>query len=148
MSYFLKHLLFSLFAVAVGLYFYIQAGTMPASAALFPQLVSGLIFVLAAVMSFNAWRSAPPEAQGAKINVARVCIYGAMIAVYIAVTEKAGYFVSTPVFMLISYLYLRAAGFIKAVFLSVFFCAFVYLVFVWFLNLPVPLGLLEPLLGA
>jgi hypothetical protein len=100
-------------------------------------------------MAFNAWRSAPAEESRAKINVKRLVIYAAMLAVYIFTTETVGYFITTPVFMIVSYLFLKAAGFVKAVLITAAFMVFVYLLFVQFLNLPVPLGLLEPLiLGA
>ena len=148
MSYFMQHVLFALFSFGVGLFFFFTAQSMPASARLFPQSVAALIFLLSFVMAFNARRSAPPSGEKARINAVRVVTYSLMIAAYIAVTEKAGYFVTTPLFMIISYIYLRAAGLLKAILIAALFCGFIYLLFVRFLNLPVPLGLLEPLLGA
>ena len=149
MSYFMKHLLFSIFSFAFALFFYVEANSMVASARLFPQIVAVLVFVLSIVMAFNAWRAAPPEASGTKINVKRLVTYALMLAVYIFTTEKVGYFITTPIFMIVSYLYLKAAGLVKAVLITAAFMVFVYLLFVQFLNLPVPLGLLEPLiLGA
>ena len=149
MSYFMKHLLFSVFAFVFALFFYVEASSMSASAGMFPKIVAGLVFVLSVVMAFNAWRSAPAEESRAKINVKRLVIYAAMLAVYIFTTETVGYFITTPVFMIVSYLFLKAAGFVKAVLITAAFMVFVYLLFVQFLNLPVPLGLLEPLiLGA
>lgn len=147
-SYFMQHVLFALFSFGVGLFFFFTAQSMPDSARLFPQLVAALIFLLSFVMAFNARRSAPPSGEKARINAVRVVTYSLMIAAYIAVTEKAGYFVTTPLFMIISYIYLRAAGLLKAILIAALFCGFIYLLFVRFLNLPVPLGLLEPLLGA
>ncbi|MBO5493722.1 MAG: tripartite tricarboxylate transporter TctB family protein [Pyramidobacter sp.] len=149
MSYFMKHLLFSIFSFAFALFFYVETNSMVASARLFPQIVAGLVFVLSIVMAFNAWRAAPPEASGTKINVKRLVTYALMLAVYIFTTETVGYFITTPIFMIVSYLYLKAAGLVKAVLITAAFMVFVYLLFVQFLNLPVPLGLLEPLiLGA
>ena len=149
MSYFMKPLLFSVFAFAFALFFYVEASSMSASAGMFPKIVAGLVFILSVVMAFNAWRSAPAEENRVKINVKRLVIYAAMLAVYIFTTETVGYFITTPVFMIVSYLFLKAAGFVKAVLITAAFMVFVYLLFVQFLNLPVPLGLLEPLiLGA
>ena len=149
MSYFMKHLLFSVFSFAFALFFFVEAQSMSASAGMFPQIVAGLVFVLSVVMAFNAWRAAPPAESGTKINAKRLVTYALMLAAYIALTEKVGYFITTPVFMIVSYLYLKAAGLIKAVLITAAFMVFVYLLFVQFLNLPVPLGLLEPLiLGA
>ena len=146
MSYFMKHLLFSIFAFAFAMFFYVEANSMVDSARLFPQIVAGLVFLLSVVMAFNAWRSAPAEVKDAKINAKRLVIYAAMLAAYIWSTDTVGYFITTPVFMIVSYLYLRAAGFFKAVAITAAFMVFVWLLFVQFLNLPVPLGLLEPLL--
>ena len=146
MSYFMKHLLFSVFAFAFALFFYVEANSMVESARLFPQIVAGLVFVLSVVMAWGAWRSAPAEENKAKINVKRLVIYAAMLAVYIFATDAVGYFITTPVFMIVSYLFLKAAGFVKAVLITAAFMVFVYLLFVQFLNLPVPFGLLEPLL--
>jgi hypothetical protein len=149
MSYFMKHLLFSIFSFAFALFFYVEANSMVDSARLFPQIVAGLVFVLSVVMAFNAWRSAPAEENKTRINVKRLVIYAVMLAVYIWTTDTVGYFITTPVFMIVSYLYLKAAGFFKAIAITAAFMLFVYLLFVQFLNLPVPLGLLEPLiLGA
>ena len=146
MSYFMKHLLFSIFSFAFAMFFYVEANSMVDSARLFPQIVAALVFLLSVVMAFNAWRSAPPEEKGAKINAKRLVIYAAMLAVYIWSTDTVGYFITTPVFMIVGFLYLKAAGFFRAVAITAAFMVFVYLLFVQFLNLPVPLGLLEPLL--
>ena len=147
MTYFVQHLLFSVFAVSLGLYFYIAGGSMPDSARLFPQLMSVLIFLFSGLMAFNAWL-APEDGVKVKINIFRVAIFAAGIALYIASTETLGYFISTPLFMVAGYLYLRAAGFFKALAIALCFSTFVYLLFVRFLNLPVPMGLLESVLGA
>lgn len=147
MSYFTKHLLFAAFTISVGLFFFISAQSMPSAASLFPQIISVLIFILSVLMVLNA-RSGSPETKSEPVSVKRVVIYAVLIAVYIGTTNYIGYFITTPLFMIISYLYLKAAGFFKALLISVAFSIFIYLLFVKFLNLPVPLGLLEPLLNA
>ena len=147
MSYFAKHLLFATFTISVGLFFFISAQSMPSAASLFPQIISILIFILSALMVYSSTK-AVPGTKKAPVNVKRVVIYAALIAVYIAATDYVGYFITTPLFMIVSYLYLKATGFFKAFLISAAFSFFIYLLFVIFLNLPVPLGLLEPLLGA
>ncbi len=58
-----------------------------------------------------------------------------------------GYFPATALFMMLSFLLLRAAGFVKSLLITALFCGFIYALFVSFLKLPVPLGLLESLLA-
>ena len=147
MTYFVQHLLFSAFTVSIGLYFYVAANAMPDSARMFPQMMAVLIFLFSGLMVFNAWR-VPEDGVKVKINVLRVTVFAAGVAVYIASTEALGYFISTPLFMVAGYLYLRAASLLKAALIALSFSVFVYLLFVRFLNLPVPMGLLESVLGA
>jgi len=78
-----------------------------------------------------------------KIHVPRVILYTLSIAVYIYLIPRIGYFIATPLFMVVSYLYLKAAGFVRAMLISLGFSVFIYFLFVWFLKLPIPMGLLE-----
>ena len=151
MNYILKHVLFALFTCGLAGYFFFKASSMPRSASLFPQIVAGLIFLLSAAMVFKAAhdvRGSGGEDAGApagKIHVARVVVFVALTAAYIFLIPRIGYFVVTPLFMLVMYTFLRALGIFKALVISVGFSVFIYFLFIWFLKLPIPMGLLEAL---
>ena len=125
---------------------------MPNSARLLPQMMSVLSFVLAGLMVLNAWRDDAKKAGGERKPLLppyalRCALYAAGIAAYIYAIEPVGYFPATAAFMMLSFLLLRAAGFVKSVVITACFCGFIYLLFVSFLKLPVPLGLLETFLA-
>ncbi|MDR3354568.1 MAG: tripartite tricarboxylate transporter TctB family protein, partial [Synergistaceae bacterium] len=83
------------------------------------------------------------DEPGPRINVGRAVCFTVMIAVYIYLIPIVGFFVMTPVYITLSYMYLKAAKFTASLVISVAFSAFVYALFVWFLKLPVPLGIME-----
>ncbi len=151
MGYLLKHSLFAVFTVGLGLYFFIKAFSMPSTAAHFPTIIAGLVFLLSASMVVEALRKVRRggEAPGTtgtegKIQFTRVVTYVVLIAAYIFLIPRIGYFVVTPIFMILTYSYLRALGTFKVLLVSIGFSIFIYFLFVWFLKLPIPMGLLEP----
>jgi hypothetical protein len=147
----LKHGLFAVFTFILAGYFFFKGYSMPSSAALFPQLVAGLVFLLSGAMVFQSLREAKNRsgepASGAaveqKIHVPRVILFTALIALYIFLIPRIGYFVATPLFMVVMYMFLRAIGFFRAILISLGFSVFIYFLFIWFLKLPIPMGLLE-----
>ena len=151
LGYLLKHSLFAVFTVGLGLYFFVKAFSMPSTAAHFPTIIASLVFLLSASMVVEALRKVRrgggvpgSEAADGKILVTRVVSYVALTAAYIFLIPRIGYFVATPLFMIISYSYFRALGTFKVLLVSIGFSIFIYLLFVWFLKLPIPMGLLEP----
>lgn len=153
MVYVLKHLLFAIFTFLIGGYFFYKGASMPSSASLFPNIVAGLVFLLSGTMVARSLTEArhgrvkPAETEGGqqKLIVSRVILFTASIALYIYLIPRIGYFVATPLFMTVTYLYLRAVGLVKALLISLGFSIFIYFLFVWFLKLPIPMGILEPL---
>lgn len=152
MSRIVKHCLFALFSLSLSAFFFLVSRSMPASAALFPNLMAGLISVLAVTMAVNAHRgskltgSVEPD-EGKRVNTMRVAFFLVLIVLYVLLIPQVGYFIMTPLFMITAYIYLRAIGFFRAVFISLVFSAFIYGLFVKFLNLPIPMGWLERFLS-
>ena len=151
MSSFIQHLLFAVIPCVISGYVFFAAQSMPASARLLPQMMSVLSVVLAALMVINAWRDDAKNAAGEKRPLLppyalRCAVYAVGIAAYIYAIEPLGYFPATALFMMLSFLLLRAAGVVKSVLITAAFCGFIYALFVSFLKLPVPLGLLETFL--
>jgi hypothetical protein len=105
-------------------------------------------------MSLQAYRNShrrqteggEAETSEGKIVAGRVAWYVCLMALYIFLISRVGYFIVTPLFMTISYMLLKAAGFVKAAAISVGFAIFIYALFVVFLKLPIPLGLMESFL--
>jgi uncharacterized membrane protein len=145
----MKHYLFSFFTLGLSAFFFYQSGTLPGGAALLPKLIAGLVALFSAMMIAQAYRSGGAEKSGGRdetspmINVKRAACFTAMIAVYIYLIPIVGFFVMTPVYITLSYMYLKAANFAAALLISAGFSAFIYALFVWFLKLPVPLGIME-----
>lgn len=153
MSRTVKHYLFTLFSLGLSSFFFVASRSMPTSATLFPELMAGLIAVLSIAMAVNAYKESKlteeidSKEENKKVDVVRVTVFLGLIALYVWLIPQVGYFIMTPLFMVVAYLYLRALGFFKAVFISLIFSAFIYGLFVKFLNLPIPMGWLEQLLS-
>jgi len=82
----------------------------------------------------------PEEQRNSKIR--RAFFVGALTA-YIVTIKPLGYFIATPLYLLGTLIYLKSTKSYIALAIAVGFTIFVYLLFVLFLNLPVPMGLLE-----
>jgi hypothetical protein len=99
-------------------------------------------------MVFEAWscqcRVTDSEcAVEAPIDKTKAFVFVAMICGYIVGINWLGYFVATPAFIIGALRYLKAMTWKGTLLLAVGFTLFVYLLFVSFLNLPIPLGPME-----
>ena len=77
------------------------------------------------------------------IAVKRVFLFAVFIALYIFLIDTIGYFIVTPIFVIVAFIYLKAAKLKTVIFIAVGFTAFIYALFVMFLKIPVPMGLLS-----
>jgi hypothetical protein len=149
----LKEILFAGGAVALSLLFIIQSFKLPDSAALMPRILAVLIMLLAGIMVFQGLAARRRMVKAGQkesipvINVPLVTLFLLFIVGYVALIEVLGYFIATPLFIIGTYMFLNAMKLRNAIFVAAGFCALVYGVFVTVLHLPVPLGLLENLLG-
>ena len=131
-----------------SLVFYQQTLDMPRTASELPRLLVFLIVGLCILMIISGFRSytikrvEKDESVLSSPNYKRVFIFGIFIALYISLIESIGYFIVTPVFIIASLYYLKATRFANMVLIAGFFTAFIYFMFVWFLKLPVPMGIL------
>ena len=66
-----------------------------------------------------------------------------MIFAYILAIDPLGYFLVTPAFLIGALSYLRAIKMRYILIITFIFTIFVYLLFVKFLHLPIPLGLMS-----
>ena len=153
LGYVLRHILFATFTIGLGGFFFLSASSMPTSASLFPKLVAVIVLLLSGSMIVQAFAKARnsgtpehAEEQEQPLHVVRVVVYVVLMVAYIFFIPRIGYFIATPLFMLLSYGWLRALGIARAFLLSIAFSVFIYALFVWFLKLPIPMGVLESLL--
>ena len=153
MPFILKEILFACGAVALSLLFIVQSFKLTDSSALMPRMLAVLIILLSVVMilqGFAARRRMIKAGQREEIpaiNVPLVTLFLIFIVAYVVLIEVIGYFVATPLFIIGTYLFLKAMKPRNAVLVAAGFCALVYGVFVKMLHLPVPLGLLENIPG-
>jgi uncharacterized membrane protein YidH (DUF202 family) len=149
----LKEILFAAGAMAFSALFIVQSFKFSDSAALMPRILASLIIVLSVAMTYQGYRARQRAARAGEkeeiphINVPLVATFLAFIVAYVLLIGILGYFVATPLFLIGTYLYLRAMSLRSAIIVACGFCALVYGVFVKVLHLPVPLGLLETILG-
>ena len=141
-----KESLFALFVSTLGVLFWVQTSTLTDSAAMFPRLLIVMIILLSAGMLLQTARSGC-NIVGSPVNIPRIVAYLALLLAYVFCAEPVGYFIVTPVFIVVASAFLRAMSFKGALLTSLGFSLFIYGLFVEFLHLPVPLGLLENVLG-
>ena len=83
-----------------------------------------------------------PNENKIPIDYKKTFLFGLMIAIYIFTMKPIGYFIMTPLFIIISYRFLKSTSWRNTILVSAGFTVFVYFVFVLFLKLPVPMGIL------
>ncbi len=148
MSAFRKDILFALAIIAFLVLFWQQTYEMSATAANYPRILMGLIFTLTLVMLVQSFlqRHIQEEAPAPTLFV-RIGLFVALLVAYVLSMNTVGYFFATPIFVVISCALLRAVSLKVSICIGVGFSVFIYILFVKFLHLPVPLGLLEYFLG-
>lgn len=149
-------------SIVFALTFYYKTINMSESAAFLPRILIGLIILLSLGMMYEGYykekknmkakrrideRSEEDEDKSEEetgvINIPRAIIFTVMIALYILLLKPVGYFVMTPIYIVSTYLFLKATKIKKMLFIAVGFTAFVYVVFVAFLKIPIPMGILQ-----
>ena len=144
-----QEITFAVLVIALGVAFFCGTLGMPSTAALFPRILVVMLTVLAVLMIMQSARHIRPkeaEEQKTPVNIARLVVFFLLCVAYVGSVEFLGYFFATPVFILVTYGYLRSLSFVKSVVCAALFSGFIYALFVSFLHLPVPLGLLEKIL--
>lgn len=148
MSNLAKHIIAAVITLVFAIVFYINSLKLPREAASLPRILIGIIVLLTlgmlleAVLKERKAKKASQEQPEEKeiIKHGRVFIFGLLIAIYITLIKPVGYFIVTPLFVIGALSYLKSTRFKAAVFVALGFTLFVYLLFVVFLELPIPLG--------
>lgn len=149
-------LAFAGLSLLTALIFFISSLGLPEAAYQLPRILVYLIAALSAAMvweSFLIKRKEPPEESSVPADRVKksavtkeLAIFILFVAVYVLALRPVGYFIMTPLFILASYRRLKSTRTRYAVLTAFGFTIFVYLLFVRFLHLPVPMGILSGIL--
>jgi len=146
----IPYLLFAAAIDSMAIVFYLNTLRMPKSAYQMPRIFIALVLLLSVLMIVEQavlMRKPPTEANGngpsREINPVRIAVFVLMILGYIMTIKPLGYFIATPAFLVGTLVFLRSTRLPWVVAIAVGFTGFVYLLFVLFLHMPVPLGLLD-----
>lgn len=148
---FIKYIIAAALAIGFAGIFYFNSLKLPPVAKKLPTILMAIIVLLAVGMAIEAFYKCKKEEASITeadtiekaspdINYLRVFIFTLMIAVYIFTIKPLGYFIVTPIFIAAAYLYLKSTSKANIILISLGFTVFVYLVFIKFLKLPIPLG--------
>ena len=151
MSYLCKEILFAAGLAVMAIVFFVQGDSLPSSARMLPQVMCVLLLFLVCLMVYqavmdNRKRGGVDPSWVGPIKLMRVVLYLGAVLAYVALAEPLGYFVVTPLFIIVTYIAMNAVKPVTTVIIAVGFSAFIYALFVRFLNLPVPLGVLQDFL--
>lgn len=157
----MPYILVALGTMALSGLFYTSSLKMPFAARHMPQILAVFVTILAIMMVVDVflfkWRqqkietefSVPdPTAPYIKgffdgVNIPRTGAFMTMVVLYIFLLESVGYFIMTPLFLIGSLLLMRAARLWIIIAISVIAPLIVYSIFVTFLDLPMPMGLMK-----
>ncbi|RFC62769.1 hypothetical protein DYI37_12410 [Fulvimarina endophytica] len=137
----------ALAAIALAGFFWTEASTYPETAAQLPQLLAVVVALLAiaAIVQASVARlrlrgdvaAAEPSPEWRDLAVAAGFL--GLIVLYGWSITRIGYLVATPLFLLIPLIVLRPVGLVATLATIVSVTAVIFGVFVWFLNLSIPL---------
>lgn len=161
MNHWKKVAIAAFLAILFALFFFLNSFNLTFDSALLPRILMGLIVLLSLGALFEAWYKEKHHVHQAhridepddeeldeiqdegKINYRRAFIFTLLVALYIFLLDKVGYFIITPIYIIGAYRYLKSMSLLKSVVIAVGFTVFVYAVFVAFLKIPIPMGFLE-----
>ncbi len=164
-------IIMGLLFIAIAMLFYTLSLHMPREAYLLPRLLVYVIIPLSAAMiiessidmkkekakavarngntledevaSAGSWTA---QASLDKKVALKGTIFVLFIAAYVVLIQNLGYFIATPLFIVAAFLLLKSTNILVSIITAVGFSGFVYALFVVFLHLPVPMGILAGLI--
>jgi integral membrane sensor domain MASE1 len=147
-------------AIAFALTFLSKAVSLPKTAGYTPKILIAIVILLSVLMIVESYykeknniqakrriderseEDEDPDEDKTPIDYKKAFLFGIMIAIYIFTMKPIGYFIVTPLFVIIAYRFLKSTSWKNTILISAGFTVFVYLLFVLFLKLPVPMGIL------
>jgi len=154
-----KYFLTAALVLTMAGVFYSRTGKLPSMAKRFPIILIYIIVFFTILMLVEQIlkfvnkdkpkkkkkKNNEPEWEDAvgEINYLKAFIFAVMIGVYVFTLKSLGYFIVTPIFIVVAFMYLKSTSLRNSILITLGFNLFVYLVFVKFLNLPIPMGILS-----
>jgi len=157
--------------IAIAMLFYSLSLHMPREAYLLPRLLVYVIVPLSAAMiieSFVEMNKEKAKAEARKSDtledevastggwtaqaslnrtvVLKGTLFVLLIAAYVFFIQSLGYFIVTPLFIVVAFMLLKSTNLVVSIITAIGFSGFVYALFVVFLHLPVPMGILAGLI--
>lgn len=141
-------ILVALAAIALVFFFWSEAAAYPRTAARLPNLLGWIVLILALAaiaQTLLVWRR--EKAAGTLVlippfawrDIAVGAGFAGLIVLYAWSINHVGYLVATPLFLLIPLAVLRPIGWTATVLTTLVVTGFIWAVFVYFLNLSIPL---------
>jgi putative tricarboxylic transport membrane protein len=145
----IPYLLFAATVDAMAVLFYVDTLRMPRAAYQMPRIFIALILLLSVLMIAEQAlqmrkKSVGTNGNGAseELSPVRIAVFVVLIFAYIMTISRLGYFIATPAFLVGTLVVLKSTKLPWIAAIAVGFTGFVYLLFVLFLHMPVPMGLL------
>ena len=142
----LQNLFIGLIVAAVGFFGMSQAMGMPAGTKPYTLVVTGIFTVLGLLLSANAviYRNKPAHDCGVVTvkEMINPMIAFTMIAVYTLLIPRVGFFTTSAVFMLIFMVWMGYRKPVPMVLTTAGMLGFIWYLFVFSLNVPLPKGIL------
>ena len=141
-------ILTALAAIALVFFFWREASSYPATAARLPDLLGWvlLVFALLAIgQELLRWRR--ERAAGTLVilpphdwrNIAVGAGFVGLVVLYAWGIQHAGYLIATPLFLLVPLIVLRPVGWIATLGTVLLVTGSIWGIFIYLLNLPIPL---------
>lgn len=148
-------------SILLSMFFLSQSVSLPESARFLPRIFVTVVTVLSIAMVFETYYKVKknvkvkrriderseedddPEEKQEVINYKTAFIFALFIAAYIFAIQSIGYLIVTPIFIIVAYRFLRSTSWRNTILISAGLTLFVYGLFIAFLRLPVPMGLLK-----
>ena len=129
-------------------FYFLLIKQLPPKAARYPYFVLGLMVFLTLLLAINTFIIKPKNAEEDKEeDQFKGNLYGqfflimALSAIYVILIDIIGFFVTTAIYLFVTMVTLKSS--IKwSIVVSILFPVFLYLIFVSFLKVPVPKGVL------
>ncbi|MDN5346927.1 MAG: putative tricarboxylic transport rane protein [Clostridia bacterium] len=132
--------------IALSVVFYLKSFSFPPPTgktlgpSVWPQLMACLLMVLSGLMIFNAWRTR--EEAVFKGRYYRAALAAVVMGLYIWLSEIIGYIVTTIFFIFIILYLAGERDWRLLIIFPLGFTAFLYLVFYYLIDVPLPAGAL------
>ena len=129
--------------LVLSLFFFVKSLPFPFESGLYPKILMGLIvflnfFGLISGIRKTRQRISDNSSQTIFWNeIKKPLIALSFIVIYAALFHFLGYFIATPVFMIVFMLYFKGCRWKSLVFIPIFYLIFTYLLFVWQLEVPI-----------